>query len=36
VREYLERYFGSAKISFYWGHVEDFVAELGRQWEKDQ
>ena len=28
VRRYLERYFGEADISIYWGKAEDFLAEL--------
>jgi hypothetical protein len=30
-REYLEKYYGGAKISLYWGTVEDFVGDLQRQ-----
>jgi hypothetical protein len=33
-RQYLELYFQDAKISLYWGSVEDFVQELARRWHE--
>jgi hypothetical protein len=35
-RRYLERYFGGADISIYWGSVDDFLRELGTRWQTDQ
>lgn len=32
-RRFLEKYFDSSKITIYWGSVEDFLRELGRQWD---
>ena len=32
-RRFLEKYFVSSQITIYWGSVEDFLRELGRQWD---
>jgi hypothetical protein len=33
-RRYLEQYSGDAKISVYWGSVDDFVSELSTKWDE--
>ncbi|MCP4695663.1 MAG: CHAT domain-containing protein [Gammaproteobacteria bacterium] len=35
-RRYLESYFQNAKISIYWGNVENFIQEIARRWEERQ
>ncbi|MGD9315950.1 MAG: SIR2 family protein, partial [Anaerolineae bacterium] len=32
-RRFLERYFGEANISIYWGSANDFLRELSERWE---
>jgi hypothetical protein len=35
-RRYLQRYFDVAKVSIYWGHVDDFARELLDRWTRGQ
>jgi hypothetical protein len=34
-RDYLEREFGTANVSIYWGTVQDFTRELHARWQAD-
>ncbi|MGH2770673.1 MAG: SIR2 family protein, partial [Actinomycetota bacterium] len=35
-RRYLESYFQDARISIYWGSVEDFAADLHDRWKRER